>query len=633
MDSVSEGDWAALMGDQSSLFVPHQNSDPYFADYPPSEVPSSASAAQVMQEEGPAELATIFHSSYGAYQPITLPYSRFLTPSPSPDLVEELLRGLERGLPLSVIDEDAMVDTAQGGQSGGQDWQLDLGQHDGTNAFREQLGAGRRQSEPAAMALYGDPTTIAMQGGSLGPLEGLMMDLGAQSSSRPSLETRRSSHDSLTAIPRSYHMAPPVVGGFGLGSGADNNGISHVGSSHTSGLSSHTSNHQSQLGNPAADLHAAATAALDGFMSNHKRPVEEGDNISAFGGGSAAAGFGLEGYRFATPLVESHQRVLPRLPSYHNSPPQNRAYYPPPLHPGPSSAPASTHHSPTSQLYYRALPLSSHPGYAGSTLSTNLTAEEPLQQTLEEHPLANLAVLPPQQKEVLVSQLNQAQYQYYQQQQQAQAQAQAYALQQQQQQQQQSFRNPQPLNSQRAYPQPQPFQTFSATSQAAMALGLTLGAGRLPELPPIRAILSPLHPAQPLPPPPPLQRTLSSSSKRVRRPSAKSRPSSPGAVDPDAWNGVVATLKQGATGSDEESGEPSDSKSAKRAKTSKQTRKSRNPHATQLPCHGSRLSLSAHTLPGGIKPEEGVPPKCKNCSAVSTPLWRRGGDDELLCNA
>lgn len=55
-------------------------------------------------------------------------------------------------------------------------------------------------------------------------------------------------------------------------------------------------------------------------------------------------------------------------------------------------------------------------------------------------------------------------------------------------------------------------------------------------------------------------------------------------------------------------------------------RKNRNPHSTQLP--GPRRI-------GKIDPaEEGHEgPICSHCGSVTTPLWRRGPDDELLCNA
>ncbi|GAA5868384.1 hypothetical protein JCM3774_003275 [Rhodotorula dairenensis] len=55
-------------------------------------------------------------------------------------------------------------------------------------------------------------------------------------------------------------------------------------------------------------------------------------------------------------------------------------------------------------------------------------------------------------------------------------------------------------------------------------------------------------------------------------------------------------------------------------------RKNRNPHSTQLP--GPRR---AGKVDGAEDGHEG--PICSHCSSVTTPLWRRGPDDELLCNA
>lgn len=55
------------------------------------------------------------------------------------------------------------------------------------------------------------------------------------------------------------------------------------------------------------------------------------------------------------------------------------------------------------------------------------------------------------------------------------------------------------------------------------------------------------------------------------------------------------------------------------------SKKNRNPHATQLP--GSAGGKKREVGEGG----EG--PVCTHCGSVTTPLWRRGPEDELLCNA
>ncbi|BGP54387.1 hypothetical protein JCM8202v2_001964 [Rhodotorula sphaerocarpa] len=55
-------------------------------------------------------------------------------------------------------------------------------------------------------------------------------------------------------------------------------------------------------------------------------------------------------------------------------------------------------------------------------------------------------------------------------------------------------------------------------------------------------------------------------------------------------------------------------------------RKNRNPHSTQLP--GPRR---LGKIDGAEDGHEG--PICSHCGSVTTPLWRRGPDDELLCNA
>jgi hypothetical protein len=56
-------------------------------------------------------------------------------------------------------------------------------------------------------------------------------------------------------------------------------------------------------------------------------------------------------------------------------------------------------------------------------------------------------------------------------------------------------------------------------------------------------------------------------------------------------------------------------------------RKNRNPHATQLPCNGTRKGIKAEAT------EDHAGPICSHCDAITTPLWRRGKEDELLCNA
>ncbi|KAH8927472.1 hypothetical protein BT69DRAFT_786938 [Atractiella rhizophila] len=53
--------------------------------------------------------------------------------------------------------------------------------------------------------------------------------------------------------------------------------------------------------------------------------------------------------------------------------------------------------------------------------------------------------------------------------------------------------------------------------------------------------------------------------------------------------------------------------------TEKRTQKKhKNPHATQAPMHVSASDSR---------------PQCSNCGAYQTPLWRRGNNEELLCNA
>ncbi|GAA5946811.1 hypothetical protein JCM3765_002025 [Sporobolomyces pararoseus] len=56
-------------------------------------------------------------------------------------------------------------------------------------------------------------------------------------------------------------------------------------------------------------------------------------------------------------------------------------------------------------------------------------------------------------------------------------------------------------------------------------------------------------------------------------------------------------------------------------------KKNRNPHATQLPGNGQRKATKEEAGEGHSGPI------CSHCQSISTPLWRRGPDDELLCNA
>lgn len=56
-------------------------------------------------------------------------------------------------------------------------------------------------------------------------------------------------------------------------------------------------------------------------------------------------------------------------------------------------------------------------------------------------------------------------------------------------------------------------------------------------------------------------------------------------------------------------------------------KKNRNPHATQLPGNGQRKATKEEAGEGHSGPI------CSHCGSITTPLWRRGPDDELLCNA
>ncbi|GAA5932066.1 uncharacterized protein JCM15063_001113 [Sporobolomyces koalae] len=75
-------------------------------------------------------------------------------------------------------------------------------------------------------------------------------------------------------------------------------------------------------------------------------------------------------------------------------------------------------------------------------------------------------------------------------------------------------------------------------------------------------------------------------------------------------------------------GDPSSS-STKTASTSAAvvSKKNRNPHATQLPGNNQRKQPKEEAGEG----HQG--PICSHCGSITTPLWRRGPDDELLCNA
>ncbi|GAA6063959.1 hypothetical protein JCM10212_004807 [Sporobolomyces blumeae] len=57
------------------------------------------------------------------------------------------------------------------------------------------------------------------------------------------------------------------------------------------------------------------------------------------------------------------------------------------------------------------------------------------------------------------------------------------------------------------------------------------------------------------------------------------------------------------------------------------SKKNRNPHSTQLPGNGQRRQPKEEAGEG----HQG--PVCSHCGSITTPLWRRGPNDELLCNA
>ncbi|WAQ88336.1 hypothetical protein PtA15_9A463 [Puccinia triticina] len=73
---------------------------------------------------------------------------------------------------------------------------------------------------------------------------------------------------------------------------------------------------------------------------------------------------------------------------------------------------------------------------------------------------------------------------------------------------------------------------------------------------------------------------------------------------------------------------PDISTNAKNSKVGEK-RKRRNPMATRLPTFVGASDLPKHSLDGSIS--DG--PICFNCRGTQTPLWRRGPNDELLCNA
>ncbi|KAA1066840.1 hypothetical protein PGT21_000323 [Puccinia graminis f. sp. tritici] len=67
------------------------------------------------------------------------------------------------------------------------------------------------------------------------------------------------------------------------------------------------------------------------------------------------------------------------------------------------------------------------------------------------------------------------------------------------------------------------------------------------------------------------------------------------------------------------------------SKTSKvgEKRKRRNPMATRLPTFVGVSDLPKRSFSNSVSEE----PICFNCRGTQTPLWRRGPNDELLCNA
>lgn len=74
--------------------------------------------------------------------------------------------------------------------------------------------------------------------------------------------------------------------------------------------------------------------------------------------------------------------------------------------------------------------------------------------------------------------------------------------------------------------------------------------------------------------------------------------------------------------------DPSDASTSTSYTTSTTSqRKNRNPHSTQLPGNGTRKGVKAEAT------DDHVGPSCSHCLAITTPLWRRGSADELLCNA
>lgn len=88
--------------DSSQQFSPFGFS-PSYASPPVSQAQLASSMAFALSptsffNTAPDPSVPMFHSSYGAYQPISGPYSRFLTPSPEPSLLGSSLEDLERDL-------------------------------------------------------------------------------------------------------------------------------------------------------------------------------------------------------------------------------------------------------------------------------------------------------------------------------------------------------------------------------------------------------------------------------------------------------------------------------------------------------------------------------------------------------